>query len=94
MRIAFPRAPRVLEHVGSVVRAVVFGLIGTALVQGLLAGIGFALFGVPSPVALGALTFVASFPAGPALLWAGGAIWLVMGGPPARQSAWVSTACC
>ena len=79
--IAFPGAPRVLEHVGGVVRAVVFGLIGTALVQALLAGVGFALFGVPSPVALGALTFVASFvPAGPALLWAGAAIWLVTGG--------------
>jgi predicted PurR-regulated permease PerM len=81
VRIAFPRAPRVLEHVGGVVRAVVFGLIGTALVQGLVAGIGYALFGVPSPVALGALTFVASFvPAGPALLWAGASIWLLLGG--------------
>jgi len=46
-----------------------------------VAGVGFALFGVPSPVALGALTFVASFiPAGPALLWAGAAIWLLVGG--------------
>ena len=81
VRIAFPRAPRMLEHVGGVVRAVVFGLVGTALVQGLVAGIGFALFGVPSPVALGALTFVASFiPAGPAILWAGAAIWLMVGG--------------
>ncbi len=80
-RIAFPRSPQVLEHVGSVVRAVVFGLIGTALVQGMVAGIGYALFGVPSPVALGALTFVASFvPAGPAVLWAGAAIWLAVGG--------------
>ncbi len=81
VRIAFPRSPLVLEHVGSVVRAVVFGLIGTALVQGLIAGIGYAIFGVPSPVALGALTFVASFvPAGPAILWAGAAVWLAVGG--------------
>jgi predicted PurR-regulated permease PerM len=80
-KIVFPTAPQVLEHVGGVVRAVVFGLIGTALVQGLIAGIGFALFGVPSPVALGALTFVASFvPAGPMILWAGAAIWLFLGG--------------
>jgi predicted PurR-regulated permease PerM len=83
MRIVFPSAPQVLEHVGGVVRAVVFGLIGTALVQGLIAGIGFALFGVPSPVALGALTFVASFiPAGPMILWAGAAVWLLVGGSP------------
>jgi predicted PurR-regulated permease PerM len=81
VRIAFPRAPHVLEHVGNVVRAVVFGLIGTALVQGLIAGIGYALFGVPSPVALGALTFVASFiPAGPAILWIGASAWLLVGG--------------
>ena len=81
VRIAFPRAPRVLDHVGGVVRAVVFGLIGTALVQGIIAGAGYAMFGVPSPVALGALTFVASFvPAGPALLWAGASIWLLLGG--------------
>ena len=80
-KIVFPTAPQVLEHVGGVVRAVVFGLIGTALVQGLIAGVGFALFGVPSPVALGALTFVASFiPAGPMLLWAGAAAWLLVGG--------------
>ena len=81
VQIAFPRAPDVLDHVGSVVRAVVFGLIGTAMVQGLIAGIGFALFGVPSPVALGALTFVGSFvPAGPAVVWGGAVIWLVMNG--------------
>jgi predicted PurR-regulated permease PerM len=80
-RIVFPTAPQVLEHVGSVVRAVVFGLIGTGLVQGLIAGIGFAIFGVPSPVALGAITFVASFvPAGPLLVWAGAAVWLLLGG--------------
>jgi len=83
MRIVFPSAPQVLEHVGGVVRAVVFGLIGTALVQGLIAGIGFALFGVPSPVALGALTFVASFiPAGPLILWVAAAVWLLVGGSP------------
>lgn len=81
MRIVFPSAPQVLEHVGGVVRAVVFGLIGTALVQGMVAGVGFAVFGVPSPVALGALTFVASFiPAGPMLLWAAAAVWLAVGG--------------
>jgi predicted PurR-regulated permease PerM len=82
-RIVFPSAPQVLEHVGGVVRAVVFGLIGTAIVQGVIAGIGFAIFGVPSPVALGALTFVASFiPAGPMLLWIGASVWLLVGGSP------------
>ena len=82
-RIMFPSAPRVLEHVGSVVRAVVFGLIGTALVQAVVAGIGFALFSVPSPVALGAITFVASFlPGGPTIVWLIAAGWLLIGGSP------------
>jgi len=81
-RVVFPQASEeLLPYVGSVVRAVVFGLLGTALVQGLVAGIGFALFGVPSPVALGALTSVASFiPLGPVLIWGGAALWLFGGG--------------
>ena len=81
-RIAFPHAPpSFVDDVGGVVRAVVFGLLGTALVQGLVAGIGFALFGVPSPVALGSLTALGSLvPAGPFLVWAGAAIWLLTSG--------------
>ena len=76
--VVFPSAgERFLDHVGGVVRTVVFGLLGTALGQGILAGIGFAIFGVPSAVALGALTFVLSFlPIGPPLIWGGAAIWL------------------
>jgi predicted PurR-regulated permease PerM len=81
-RIAFPRAPAsFVEDVGGVVRAVVFGLLGTALVQGLVAGVGFALFGVPSPVALGALTALGSLiPMGPTLVWIGASVWLFLGG--------------
>jgi predicted PurR-regulated permease PerM len=81
-RIVFPQASEgFLDHVGAVVRAVVFGLLGTAFVQGVIAGIGFAIFGVPSPVALGALTFAASFvPMGPALVWGGAALWLLANG--------------
>ena len=80
--IVFPQAPEgFLEHVGAVVRAVVFGLLGTAFAQGVLAGIGFAIFGVPSPVALGAATFASSFvPLGPTLVWGGAALWLVVNG--------------
>jgi predicted PurR-regulated permease PerM len=82
MRVVFPQSrDEMLPYVGSVVRAVVFGLLGTALVQGLLAGIGLALFGVPAPVALGALTALASFvPMGPVFIWGGAALWLLAGG--------------
>ena len=81
-RVVFPQAEEdLLPFIGSVVRAVVFGLIGTALAQGIIAGIGFALFGVPSPVALGALTSVGSFvPMGPVLVWGGAALWLFASG--------------
>ena len=80
-RIVFPQTrEEILPYVGSVVRAVVFGLLGTALVQGTIAGIGFAFFDVPSPVALGALTSVASFlPMGPTLVWVGAVLWLLAG---------------
>jgi len=78
-RVVFPQAQDdLLTYVGSVVRAVVFGLIGTALVQGVVAGIGFAIFGVAAPVALGALTSVGSFvPFGPVLVWGGATLWLL-----------------
>jgi predicted PurR-regulated permease PerM len=83
-RVVFPNAPATfLDHVGGVVRAVVFGLLGTAIAQGVIAGIGFTLFGVPSPAMLGLATSVLSFvPVGPPLLWGGAAIWLFLEGAP------------
>jgi predicted PurR-regulated permease PerM len=45
----------------SVMRAVVYGTTMTALLQGVLIGIGFALIGLPSPVVFGALAAAASF---------------------------------
>lgn len=83
-RVIFPRAPaEFLDNIGGVVRAVVFGLLGTAIVQGLVAGAGFALFGVPSPAMLGVATSAFSFvPVGPALIWSGASIWLFLEGAP------------
>ena len=70
-----------LERVGASIRAVVFGLLGTALVQGTLAGIGFAVAGTGVPVALGALTALASFvPVGTVLVWIPAAAWLALSG--------------
>jgi len=66
-----------LAYVGNVVRSVVFGLLGTALAQGLVAGLGFFIFGVPSAVILGAATMMLSFiPVGPPIAWGGAAAWL------------------
>lgn len=82
MRVVFPQSrDEILPYVGSVVRAVVFGLLGTALVQGLIAGIGFVIFRVPSPVALGAATALLSLvPMGSALPWCGAVVWLLVEG--------------
>jgi predicted PurR-regulated permease PerM len=80
--VFFPHAPEgFLDQVGAVLRAVVFGLVGTALVQGVLAGIGLAVAGVPSPAFFGFATVILSFvPGGPPLVWGGATIWLfVMG---------------
>ena len=72
-RIAGPRARHLLTVVGATVKGVVYGLIGTALAQALLAAIGFWIAGVPQALLLGFVTFVLSFvPGGPRLC---GARW-------------------
>lgn len=74
----FPnRASDLLEQIGGRVRAVVIGVVGTALIQGALAGVGYALFSVPYAVALGALTALTSFlPGGTLFVWGGATIYL------------------
>lgn len=49
------------RHVQEVTRAVVFGTLVTAIVQGTLIGISFWITGLPSPVVFGVLGMVASF---------------------------------
>ena len=79
--IAGPRARRLLKVVGATVKGVVYGLIGTALAQALLAGIGFWIAGVPQALLLGFVTFVLSFvPGGPPLVWGSVALWLFFQG--------------
>jgi predicted PurR-regulated permease PerM len=65
------RREQLVGHVAAVTRAVVFGSLLTALVQGVLVAIGFALVGLPSPVVFGALAAVASLIPliGTALVW-------------------------
>lgn len=61
-----------LEAVGVTVHAVVFGIVLTALAQGLLAGIGYWIAGIDAPALWGALTALVSLIpfAGP-LVWVG-----------------------
>jgi predicted PurR-regulated permease PerM len=65
------RQAHLVDHLSAVTRAVVFGSMITAIVQGTLVGIGFALTGLPSPVVFGVVAlFAALVPlVGTALVW-------------------------
>jgi predicted PurR-regulated permease PerM len=81
LRIAGNRGNRLLKVAGDTVRSVIYGIIGTAIVQGVTAGIGFAIAGVPGPVFLGLITFFLSpVPVGPPLVWIPASIWLFING--------------
>jgi predicted PurR-regulated permease PerM len=76
-RISGEQGLRLLDVAGGTVRGVVYGILGTALAQGLMAGIGFLIAGVPGATLLGLLTFVLSvLPMGPPLVWLPVSIWL------------------
>jgi predicted PurR-regulated permease PerM len=56
---------------------VVYGMMGTALVQGALGAIGFWIAQVPGASFLGLMTFFISFvPGGPPIIWIPVALWL------------------
>jgi predicted PurR-regulated permease PerM len=55
------RKERLRRHIQEVTRAVVFGTLVTAVVQGTLIAIAFWITGMPSPVVFGVLAMVASF---------------------------------
>jgi predicted PurR-regulated permease PerM len=55
------RSDLLINNLIAVMRAVVYGTTMTALLQGVLIGIGFAIIGLPSPVVFGALAAAASF---------------------------------
>jgi predicted PurR-regulated permease PerM len=76
-RIGGERGTHLLEVAGNTVRGVVYGILGTGLVQALMAGIGFVIAGVPGAALLTLLTFFLSVvPVGPPLVWIPAAIWL------------------
>jgi predicted PurR-regulated permease PerM len=76
-RIAGPAGTKLLDAAGRAIRGVAIGVIGTALLEGVLAWIGFAIAGVPGAIALAAVTFFfAVIQLGPFLVWLPVAIWL------------------
>jgi predicted PurR-regulated permease PerM len=76
-RIGGERGMHLLEVAGNTVRGVVYGILGTGLVQALMAGLGFLIAGVPGAALLALLTFFLSVvPVGPPLVWIPAALWL------------------
>jgi predicted PurR-regulated permease PerM len=70
-----------LDAVAGTTKAVVYGLVLTAVAQGLLAGLGYWVAGVKAPPQLGALTMVlALIPFGTPLVWGAAGIWLLIKG--------------
>ncbi|MEP6993668.1 MAG: AI-2E family transporter [Acidobacteriota bacterium] len=73
------RKAKLDRHLQDVARAVVFGTVVTALVQGALIGIGFWVTGLPSPVVFGTVATIASFIpfVGIGLVWLPAALYLL-----------------
>lgn len=80
-----PLEPRprgqLISYLGDVTRAVVFGSVATALIQGTFSGVGFALVGLPSPVVFGVLATLAAFlPVGSAIVLVPAVLYLMFEG--------------
>lgn len=76
------RKAHLVTHLSSVTKAVVLGALFTALVQGALVGIGFAIVRLPSPIVFAVLSSGAALVPliGTALVWAPAALWLTAQG--------------
>lgn len=65
----------------NVLSAVIYGVFLTCVLQGMLGGISFWFFGLPSPILAGTLMAIAAlFPLGTTLFWIPGAIYLFFQG--------------
>lgn len=86
------RAESYLNAIGDTTRGVLYGLVLTALVQGALAGIGYWLAGLPTPILLGVVTTVlALVPFGTPIVIGLACLWLYLTGevlPAAGLAVW------
>ncbi len=80
-RFIGPRAKSLIELAGATTRGVIYGILGTALVQAGLAALGFFVAGVPGALFLALLTFfLCLIPLGPALAFLPPGVWLIVEG--------------
>lgn len=85
VRLGGEPARHLMQLTGDVTRGVVFGLLGTAVVQGIMTTFGLWVSGVPRPVLLGVIAGVISImPVGAPLVWIPAALWLFSEG----QTGW------
>ncbi|MGV3523909.1 MAG: AI-2E family transporter [Candidatus Sericytochromatia bacterium] len=90
LRRLIPVAPEtqelVLGRAREVVKATIYGSVGTAVTQGLVGGLIFLLLGLPSAVLWAVVMTLASFlpMVGTSLVWAPAAIWFFFNGHPIK----------
>lgn len=76
------RKERLFRQLGGVTRAIVVGTSVTAILQGVLIGIGFTIASLPSPVVFGVLAALLSMlpVGGAAFVWGPAVVWLFIDG--------------
>ena len=76
-----PRTHGYFDAVGNTTRAVLYGIVLTALAQGVLAGLGYWVAGVGSPLTMAVLTAtIALIPFGTPFVWGSLSVWLYLQG--------------
>jgi predicted PurR-regulated permease PerM len=87
-RIGNERATRALDVAGGTIKGVVYGIVGTNLIQGVLSGLGFWFAGVPGAFLLGFLCFfLTMIPLAPTFVWLPACLWLFYKGSTATAIA-------
>jgi predicted PurR-regulated permease PerM len=85
------RRSQLLRYLGEVTRAVVFGSVTTAVIAGVIVGIGYAIAGLPAPVVFGVLGLIAAFlPMGASVVLVPAVLYLAFAG---RWGAAIFLAC-
>jgi len=81
VRLAPRRGTRLLDLAAATMRGVVYGILGTAVAQGVLMAIGLWIAGIGAAPLLGLATFFLSpIPIGPPLVWIPAGLWLLYKG--------------
>lgn len=76
-KLAGNRARRLVQLTGDITTGVIYGLLGTAVAQGVMTFFGLWVAGVPQPVLLGVVAgSISVLPVGAPLVWIPATLWL------------------